>query len=70
MSGQQTSQIFSGGFMAGQLEAYLEHEGKSTPDSDAHGYDVEGNAQLGPVIQVCLWLMLYILILENDIEQL
>merc|ERR1711997_122834 len=47
MSGQQTSKIFSSGFMSGQLE----HEDTSTSGSDTHGYEAQGNAQLGSVLQ-------------------
>ena len=53
MSGQQTSGVFSGGFMVGQFEKDSFCEGQNEDKSDTHGYDMVGNAQLNSVLQVC-----------------
>ena len=52
MSGQQTSGVFSGGFMVGQFEKDSFCEGQNDDKSDTHGYDMVGNAQLNAVIEV------------------
>ena len=52
MSGQQTSGIFSSGFMTGQFDQDNSSDMK-TDNMDVHGYDVVGNASLNSVLQVC-----------------
>ena len=52
MSGQQTSRIFSSGFMSGQFDQENSSDMK-VDNMDVHGYDVVGNAQLNSVLQVC-----------------
>ena len=51
MSGQQTSKVFSSGFMVGQLEQET-GSGLSQDKIDTHGYDMVGNAQMASVLQV------------------
>ena len=51
MSGQQTSSLFSGGFMIGQFEQDTINE-NIEDKSDTHGYDMVGNAQLNSVLEV------------------
>ena len=51
MSGQQTSRIFSSGFMTGQFDQEISSDVKADK-MDVHGYDVVGNASLNSVLQV------------------
>ena len=51
MSGQQTSSLFSGGFMIGQFEQDTVNE-NIEDKSDTHGYDMVGNAKLNSVLEV------------------
>ena len=51
MSGQQTSSLFSSGFMIGQYEEDTINDNVESK-SDTHGYDMVGNAQLNSVIEV------------------
>ena len=51
MSGQQTSSLFSGGFMIGQFEQDTLNE-NIEDKSDTHGYDMVGNAKLNSVLEV------------------
>ena len=51
MSGQQTSSLFSSGFMVGQYENDTINENLENK-SDTHGYDMVGNAQLNSVLEV------------------
>ena len=51
MSGQQTSSLFSSGFMVGQYEDDTINDNVENK-SDTHGYDMVGNAQLNAVIEV------------------
>jgi len=46
VSGQQTSNIFSGSFMCSQFQV------ESNQDQDQLGYDLDGNANLVAVLQV------------------
>lgn len=50
MSGQQTSSLFSSGFMVGQYENDTINENLENK-SDTHGYDMVGNAQLNSVLE-------------------
>ena len=51
MSGQQTSSLFSSGFMVGQFDqdTVCENVGNN---GDTQGYDMVGNAQLTSVMEV------------------
>ena len=51
MSGQQTSSLFSSGFMVGQYEEDTINDNVESK-SDTHGYDMVGNAQLNSVVEV------------------
>ena len=51
MSGQQTSSLFSSGFMVGQYEEDTINDNVESI-SDSHGYDMVGNAQLNSVVEV------------------
>ena len=53
MSGQQTSSLFSSGFMVGQYEDDTINDNVESK-SDTHGYDMVGNAQLNSVVEVTL----------------
>ena len=53
MSGQQTSSLFSSGFMVGQYEDDTINDNVESK-SDTHGYDMVGNAQLNSVVEVNL----------------
>jgi len=50
MSGQQTSSLFSSGFMVGQYEEDTINDNVESK-SDTHGYDMVGNAQLNSVVE-------------------
>ena len=50
VSGQQTSNIFSGSFMCSQFQVESNH------DQNQLGYDLDGNAHLVSVLQVSIFV--------------